>query len=420
MTPGETARMALRQLARHRVRSALATLGIVFGVGAVISMLSIGEGARRQTLEQIRLLGLEIIRVRSVKPPALENAPERESWVFTYGVTLEEVRRLRRALPDIERAVPVRDLRSDVRAGRRKGETQVLATTADFLQAVRCGLRDGRFLLPSDETESRRVCVLGAGARRKLFPLGEALGQFVQVDAEFFRVVGVLEDVSAAAGRALQGIGVQDGLFIPYQTFLSRFGSTTMKGGQGTYEAIRLELDEVLLKVSDAGKVEGVAAAVRRALETRHDRADWEVSLPLELLRQSRRTQRTFNLVMGSIAGISLLVGGIGVMNIMLANVVERTREIGTRRALGARRKDILFQFLAESAALCCLGGAAGILLGAAGAWAIARAASWPTVVPLWAVVPAFFISAAVGVGFGTYPAWKAAALDPVEALRQG
>ncbi len=419
----ETLKLALRSLGLQKVRAVLTMLGIVIGVAAVIAMLSISDGARRETLEQIRVMGVNNVRVRSVKPVITERKQEEQSqqggWVFSYGVRRAELDHFRALSADILEAVPLRQVRKDVWARDVKTDIRVVGTTPEFSDVLDYRAEAGRFLTDLDEREARRVCVLGAEARRKLFRARPWAGEDVKVGSQYFRVVGVMEDKTIRGGSAISVTDLNNQAYVPYSAVMEAFGMTSIKGSQGTMEAVRVEVDEAILRVRDEEAIPSVGRLLKRALERAHPLGDFEVVVPLELLRQSQRTQRTFTIVMASIAALSLLVGGIGIMNIMLANVAERRKEIGTRRALGARKRDIRRQFLMESVALSLLGGAAGVVLGMAGSRVIQAAAGWPTVVSGLAIVLAFVVAAATGVAFGTFPAVKAAAVDPIVALRE-
>jgi putative ABC transport system permease protein len=418
----ETALLALKSVALQKVRALLTMLGIVIGVAAVIAMLSISEGARLETLQQIRILGVNNLRVRSVKPVITERKDEEkanEDWIFKYGVRLDELLRFKTILPDIETVVPIRELRKDVWAGDTKTDITVVGTTHELSDVLSYRARVGRFLSPLDSASLRRVCVLGSEAKRKLFRFKPWEGQDVLVGDAYFRVIGVMEDKAAKGSGGISLPNMNNQVYVPYSTAMATYGATSIKGSAGKWEAIVVEVDEAILKVRGEDRIVPVGRSVRHSLQKAHPLGDFEVIVPLELLHQSQKTQRTFTIVMASIAALSLLVGGIGIMNIMLANVAERKKEIGTRRALGARKRDIRRQFLAESVLLSLMGGAIGVALGAGGARLIQSAAGWQTVVSPVAVGLAFAVATAAGVVFGTWPAIKAASVDPIVALRE-
>ena len=417
----ETARLALKSLALQKFRALLTALGVVIGVAAVIAMLSISEGAKRETLEQIRVLGVNNIRLRSVKPVAADRKQEQQqnqNWLLSYGMSRKELLHFKSLSPDIETVVPIREVRKDVWAGDKKTDIHVVGTTPELFKVLKYSAEEGRLLTELDLLEGRAVCVVGAEARRKLFRTRTWRDQDVKVGGQFYRVVGVTEEKPIKSGGPVQVSNLNNLVYIPYSALMKDFGATSIKGQSGSWEAIRVEIDEAIVSVAREESIIPVGRILERALARTHTKGDFEIVVPLELLRQSQKTQRTFAFVMLSIAFLSLLVGGIGIMNIMLANVAERKKEIGTRRALGARKRDILRQFLMESVVLSCLGGLLGLLLGFIGAMIIHSAAGWQTVVPPVAIFLAFTVAATTGIVFGTFPAVKAAGLDPIEALR--
>ena len=418
MTLGETARLALRSLWLQKFRALLTALGIVIGVAAVIAMLSISEGARREALEQVRVMGVNNVRIRSVKPIINERKKQDQAdqggWISRYGITPEELDHLKVLSEDIDTIVPLREVRKDVWARDVKTDIRVVGTTRGLMNVLDYRPEAGRFLSSLDERDARSVCVLGAEARRKLFRTRPWAGEDVKVGEHFFRVVGVMEE---KPGKA-QAADLNNQIYVPYSTVMSVYGPLSMKLGQGNFEAVSVEVDEAIVRVRGEDEIPVVDRTVRRALERTHPDGDFEVVVPLELLKQKQRTQRTFTIVMASIAALSLLVGGIGIMNIMLANVAERKKEIGTRRALGARKRDIRLQFLMESVMLSLMGGLAGVACGVAGSQVIQTAAGWPTVISGISVVLACVVAAATGIVFGTFPAVQAASVDPIVALR--
>jgi len=407
-----------RDLARYKLRSALTMLGIVFGVAAVISMLAIGEGSRRKALAEIEKLGIRNIAVWSRKPPEETRATtEEESWMMSYGLTFTDLRHIRETVPMISRVVAGRDVRKDVTFRRRKMTTRVLGCEPEYADVMNFFPAEGRFIQPLDMERRNKVAVIAQGARRELFPLEEPLGQWIRVGGKLFEVVGVMEP-RGEGSAAFSPADLDRDVYIPQTTALALFGTTSFKRQSGSYESVALELDEIIIEVGEPADVPEVARVVSAILEKNHDKQDYVVKVPLDLLLQAQAQERIWNIVMGSIAGVSLLVGGIGIMNIMLASVTERTREIGIRRALGAKRRDIIVQFLIETVVLSIVGGLSGIVLGAGSARLVTFYAGYDTVMTVFSVVLAFGISAAVGIIFGIYPAWKAAYMDPIEALR--
>jgi putative ABC transport system permease protein len=394
-------RLGMRGLKIHKLRSSLSILGVVFGVAAVVAMSSVGEGARRQTLAQVTALGIDSITVRPRAPSPGEPPPA--------GLPAVAAQSLLRVVPGILSVAPVRVAELPADAGGRQAAAIVIGTTRQYRGVARLTLARGRFLADLDVADAKRVGVLGASLASALFPLGDPLGRSVRVGGDFFQVVGVLEGRASAHGSslALRGRDLNRALLVP----LPALDQRTPGSDDG--------VDEIVFQV---GSPEGVvpAAGVARALLQRATHGEpLELVVPREILRQRERTQRIFDVVTGAVAAISLLVGGIGIMNIMLASVAERTREVGIRRALGARRKDIAAQFLAESSLLTVAGGVLGSVLGLVGSFLIQHFAGWPTALRPSMLAAALLMALAVGIGFGFYPAWYAARLEPMDALRQ-
>jgi len=413
-----TVRLGVRSLLLHKLRSALTTLGVLFGVSSVIAMLAIGEGASLEAQEQIRQLGSQNVILRSVKP-AEEQVSNQRQRVISYGLTHEDLARIQDSFPAVRRAVPLRQLPEEVRFGGSAIRPDVISTLPAFRDATGRVVSLGRFLDEVDERTVANVCVLGYEVARALFPFQDPLGERVKVGADYFTVVGtLLPRVRLGSDRPEAGEDNAGELFIPLSTGTKWFGETLVKMRSGSMDMEQVELHEIIVEVDHAENVPMVADAAREMLEREHAQRDYKVVVPLELLLRAEETKRIFNIVLGSIAGISLLVGGIGIMNVMLATVTERTREIGIRRALGAKRRHIVTQFLVETVVLSVGGGVLGILLGVLIPVAVEEFADMRTVVTPSGPLLAFGISAGIGVVFGLYPAWRAATMDPVEALR--
>ncbi|MEX1026312.1 MAG: ABC transporter permease [Planctomycetota bacterium] len=403
----------------HKLRSALTTLGVLFGTSSVIAMLAIGEGGSYEAQEQIRLLGSQNVILRSVKPPQEAGGSNQQSRILTYGLLNADFDRVRETFPAVALAVPVREFAKEVRVGARVSSPRILATEPSYIDVTGRIVAAGRFLIPDDERVRRNVCVLSTELARKLFPFESSLGKEVRIESNYFVVVGtLLPRVPTGDDPAKVGADVTGELFIPLATANDFYGVMQVKQSAGTREMEEVELHEVILGVDHPENVALVANASREMLRRFHKKHDHDVVVPLELLARAEETKRIFNIVLGSIAGISLLVGGIGIMNVMLATVTERTREIGIRRALGAKRRHIVSQFLIETVVLSVGGGLAGVGLGLLIPEIVERFADLKTIVTPMAPVLAFCISAGVGVIFGLYPAWRAATMDPVEALR--
>jgi putative ABC transport system permease protein len=418
---GHTVRLGLRSLAAHRLRSGLTMLGIVLGVGSVIVMLAVGEAARYQALKQLEDLGANTILLRSVKPT---DEPSQQQGVdlLAYGLTFNDLARIRGTVPTVAAATPMREYRKTVRHLDRKLEARVVGVTPDFLRQHNIRVATGRGIDALDEEGFANVAVLGAGAAEVLFPTQDPVGRTVSLDCvdrlRSFTVVGVAEPKTLATGDGGGDTDFNRVVMIPFATDRARLGRELITLKAGSFSVERLEISQLTVTVGDIADVPRTARALQSLLDQFHPRKDVTVTVPLDLLRKAEETQRLFTLILGSIAGISLLVGGIGIVNIMLATVTERTREIGIRRALGAKRKDIAAQFLAETLLLSCLGGVLGVALGVGLAYVVSGLIGLPTIIRAWSPVVAFGVSVLVGLASGVYPARRAARLDPIEALR--
>ena len=417
-TFSRTVKLGVRSLMLHKLRSILTTLGVLFGVSSVIAMLAIGEGASLEAQDQIRQLGSQNVILRSVKPPedAVSNQRQR---VLSYGLTHADRARIDETFPGVRRTVPLRQLPEEVRFGTTALRPDVISTIPNYLVATGRVVSQGRFIEDFDEKSVANVCVLGYEVARSLFPFSNPLGERVKIGPDYFTVIGtLLPRVRLGDDRPEPGDDIAGEVFIPLTTGQKWFGETLVKMRSGSMDMEEVQLHEIIVEVEHAENVPMVAAACREMLARQHTQRDTKVVVPLELLLRAEETKRIFNIVLGSIAGISLLVGGIGIMNVMLATVTERTREIGIRRALGAKQRHIVTQFLVETVVLSVGGGILGIMLGILIPVAVERFADMRTVVTPGAPLLAFGISAGIGVIFGLYPAWRAATMDPVEALR--
>jgi len=408
MTFSESFESALANLASHKLRSALTMLGMIFGVGAVIAMLSIGAGAEKQALEMIERLGVRnvILRSKEMKDEELEEVRKK-----SQGLSWRDAQAIQDAVPGVELVAARLTIEPyKILSSTSKTKAKVYGVSYQQSEISRLRLSEGRFLDALDEKENAQVCVIGSGVRRDLFGYGPALGSDLKVNDVWLTVVGVLRD--EAGGSTFEGVQLgttADEIYLPVTTASRKFDRPPLKA----------PLDDLVVRLSRATEPRATSALVRELVDRIHGGAgDFELVVPEALLEQNRRTQRLFSIVMGCIAGISLLVGGIGIMNIMLATVLERTREIGVRRAVGARRLDIRNQFIIESFSISVLGGVSGIAAGLLIARAVAAYAGWPTVVTLASIVLSTGVSIAVGLASGIYPAVRAAALDPIDALR--
>lgn len=415
-----TIKTGVNSLLLHKLRSLLTTLGVLFGTGSVIAMLAIGEGASYEAQEQIKNMGSQNVILRSIKPPEDPNQNSNStSRVIRYGLTDDDLDRIESTFPGVKRVVPMRVLPKEVRFGETVVQPRVIATRPVYIEVTGRMVWEGRFLTDEDERTGKNVCVIGTEVARALFPFNTALGEQIKIGGDYFTVVGTIAPrVPIGDDRPEAGVDVTGEVLIPFETARKRYGKMQVKQRSGSREMTEVDLHEVVVEVDDPDNVPVVADASRVMLGKFHRDRDYEVVVPLELLARAEETKRIFNIVLGSIAGISLLVGGIGIMNVMLATVTERTREIGVRRALGAKRRHIVTQFLVETICLSVGGGLMGVALGLAIPVVVERFADMRTIVTPTAPVVAFCISAGVGMLFGIYPAWRAASMDPVEALR--
>jgi putative ABC transport system permease protein len=395
----------------------LTGLGIVFGVASVVAMLAIGEGLSQEAQARIRRLGSRNLLMDSRSPPSSEDVSEERQRVLEYGLLYQDLERVRQTVPGVNRAVPRRDVPEEVRWGPRKVRAKVAGTEPAYADVANLDLEMGRFLNPTDGRELRSVCVLGSEVAERLFMGRDPIDRTVRAGSHPYRIVGVLQ--AQGDGGSGTGAEIDTAVFVPLETMQDKYGDVIRGRSTGSFSLERVELHRIIVETERLEDVTAVAAVLRSLVDRWHPKDDVGLTVPLELLREARRTRRMFTVVLATIAAISLVVGGIGIMNIMLASVLERTREVGIRRALGARRRHIILQFLAETVLLSVIGGGIGLLLGIFLPQLISYFWPVPTVVTPWSLGLAFGSSAAVGVIFGLYPAARAADLDPVEALRR-
>jgi len=414
-------RLAVRSLRAHLVRSILTSLGIIFGVCGVIAMLGITEGASYQSQLYLRELGSDKIIIRSVNPPEEDKASESRRGPNVYGLNADDVARLQSNIPDVVRCVTLHQSKKYLSFGTKRQTVSVFGTGPELGLVARIRMAAGRFLTVSDmviEPVPKAACVMPASLARRVFGYLDPIGQTVLIGAEPFHLVGILAQVPQAVEA---GMGGRDEcVFVPDTVRKRRLGKFTLLRAKGGFQFERVDVSQIILQMKDEEAVSVGAGIARSLLSRTHDKADYLVKVPMELLAQKRKQTRLWAIVLLVIAGISLVVGGIGIMNIMLASVTERTREIGVRRALGAKQADIAVQFLVESVALTIVGGLLGIAVGLLGPWAVDRAGVLPfeTIITPWAIVVPFLRAVAVGLVSGLYPALRAAKLDPIEALR--
>jgi len=423
-----TVKLGIKSLWMHRLRSILTMLGIIFGVCSVIAMLAIGEGASREAQDAIAQLGSTNLIIETVKPPEEQTDTGKTETIHKYGLTYTDAESIRNTIPNVEVTVPIREIDQKARYLNREVAIKIVGTIPWYTEISPIRLLRGRFLSSIDLYHQLAVCVLDDQVAHKLFAFDDPVGMDARIYGSYYRVVGIVdhgakvETVDTFTDRAatLSGDsgGVTGNVYIPLTTAKCRFPeiSLSISGGSGSGE--KVELQKITVKVDSAEQVLPLRDVVNTLLNRRHEKQDYHIVVPLELLRQAARTRRIFSIVLGSIAAISLLVGGIGIMNIMLATVSERTREIGIRRALGAKKWDIIVQFLSETLLLTWAGGLLGIVLGSIIPFLVTYFGHMPTVITGGSLVLAFGVSAMVGITFGLYPAYRAANMDPIESLR--
>ncbi|MCA9278965.1 MAG: ABC transporter permease [Phycisphaeraceae bacterium] len=432
----ETIKLGLTSLRLHLLRSILTALGIIFGVAAVIAMVSIGEGSTLEALKRIESLGARNIIIRSVKPPQ-ENQPNmgNQSFVISFGLSRDDLAAIRHAFPDAAHIVPVKSTGREILRNENIIVSQAFGTTPDLINVARLQMGRGRYLVQDDLDNERQVAVIGAAVATQLFQFEDPVGQVLHIDDQPFTVVGVLKPVGFAggAGATLIGRDLNHDVHIP---ITSIDNDIVVRRTAGSFEATEVEVNEIYVEAATSDHVLPDSRRIRRLLEVTHPKMDdVDLVVPFELLEQARKASLTGRAVSATIAGISLLIGGIGIMNIMLATVTERTREIGIRRALGATKKHIVWQFIVETSVLSALGGLIGVALGVSISllldWGVPKLprigflrqyidpdVSLPTHVTGWSIMVAFVIAVLTGLIFGIYPARRAAAQDPIVALR--
>ncbi len=410
-------RLGVKTLLLHKMRSVLTMLGMVFGVGAVIAMLAVGEGASKQALDQIKKLGSQNIIITSQKPIGQSGSGTMQVRMSIYGLLYDDVDRLEQSFETVIRTVPAKLIRGQGRVNDQSLELRLVGTTPNWFELVSRELLVGRTITDVDMENNAAVVVLTEHGARKLLVGKATIGSQVLINQGYYTVIGVIQSESSPSGN-MQTPDQEIDAYIPLAVAKERFGNINVTRSSGSQTRELVELHQMIVQVDSLKNVESTAAGIERMLSNFHPKGDYKLSVPLALLRQAEATQRTFNIVLGSIAGISLLIGGIGIMNIMLASVTERTREIGIRRAIGAQRSQIVSQFLIETVVLSVTGGLIGIGIGILIPWLITKFADMPTVVTAWSVMLSVVISIGVGVIFGMYPAMRAARLDPIVALR--
>jgi putative ABC transport system permease protein len=418
--------LALRSLRLHKLRSFLSVSGIIIGTAAVIILLAFGKGSMEDTLNFIRQQGTTNVIIRSVKPTEDTSSGGRRSWIAKYGLTWDDYERCI-TYDTVVGQVPMRAFLQDVRRGERATRARVVATTTAYGRINRFDMAVGRFLVGDDDATFQNVVVLGAKVAEDLFPFEHAVGQSIYLNKHQYRVVGVikprrLQGTTTASGQTAED--PDNDLYLPIRTCQVRFGAKVFIPQGSSRIAEEVQLHQITLTVSDVSTVRSTGDAVRDLVGRYHTKKDWEVVVPLDRLEEAERARDSYNWLLFWIASISLFVGGIGIMNIMLATVTERTREIGIRRALGAKRRDITMQFIIEAVVQTTLGGVLGVLVGLTVVFGIPLLTRvlldkpLPVQLELWSIFLSLGVAVTVGVLFGWYPAHRASRLDPIEALR--
>ena len=418
------AQIGIKSIYSHGLRSLLTVLGIVIGVAAVIAMLAVSEGASFEAQQQFRDLGASNILLKSVKPAEVEETSRQgfgPPQAIVYGLTNDDIRTVRDTIPGVSNVIPSRITKKNVWNGGYSMNTDVVGTTIDYPISRNYNLRAGRFFSESEMREHSNVVVLSDEVASVLFPIDNPLGQSVRIDSDYYNIVGIMESEgfsNLGQNQAGSSNAAPSRIFVPITSSRTRFGETTTRQTAGGVESETVELHEAIIQLDNQEAVIEVGEIIGQILQRRHRDVDYAIEVPLALLRQAEESALRDQIVAGAIAGISLLVGGIGIMNIMLASVTERTREIGIRRALGAKKRDIVLQFLIEAVILSGVGGLIGVILGIIIPFIISTFWGMTTIVTPVAPMLAFSISALIGVLFGIYPSMRAADMDPVEALR--
>jgi len=426
----------------------LTALGIIFGVAAVIAMLAIGRGAQQEILEQIKMVGVNNIMITPIVEPAGEEDSEngngeKEQRKFSPGLTLQDVEAIREVVPTVHTLSPEIAVNSHVTRGGKRATAKLIGVSNEYYQIFNLNLQAGQFFNDYQEENGIPVCIIGDNIKNQFFSSENAIGQYIKFANVWLRVVGVLEKTNVSLTR-FEDIGVNvmnDNIYIPVKTMLLRFQNralvaTRIKASATTVTRNRHmiaisatpsqnvssnyhQLDRIVVQVNESNELSPSTDLLSRLMLRRHENVkDFEITVPELLLKQEQRTKDIFNIVLGAIASISLLVGGIGIMNIMFASVMERIKEIGTRLAIGAQKRDIVVQFLAEAVLISVTGGLIGVILGIVASFLITELAGILTIVTPISVIIAFVVSASVGVIFGYSPAKRASERDPIESLR--
>lgn len=402
--------LAVKGLADHKVRSFLTMLGIIFGVASVIAMLSIGEGAKREAIAKYKDLGVNNIIVREKKLSDTELEEVRAK--FSPGLSLHDAEVIAEIVPEVTSVASQAEISADVKYEDKSVRSTVIGVTPEFLRIMNYTPQSGEFISDFHNGARLKVCVIGAGVASTLFPGEEAVGKMIKIEDQWVEVVGVLETKTLFAETVgeLAARDLNTDVYMPLTTFLGRFNAEQVLSSQ---------IQQITVQVENSGRLMESSVLIDEILKRHHfNNKDYDIVIPYELLKQEEKERQVFNILLGAIAAISLIVGGIGIMNIMLATVMERTREIGIRRAIGATKSDIMNQFVSEAVAISIAGGIIGVLLGITLSLLVSVFTDITTYVQLYSIVIAFAFSVIVGVSFGYLPAKNAANLKPVDSIR--
>ena len=410
MHVGENIRLALQGLADHKFRSFLTMLGIIFGVASVITMLSIGEGAKREAIAKYQDLGVNniIIREKELSDDELEEVRAK----FSQGLSLQDAAVIKEIVPGVQSIAAQAEMNTEVRRADLSAKSTVIGITPEFFNMMNYRIGNGRTIDQEHYDRRLKVCVLGAGVAATLFRHENPVGQMLKMDDQWLEVIGVLESKTLFTETVgeLAARDLNTDIYVPLSTFLNRFTREQL---------LCSEIQQITVQLDGAGRLVEAAGLISSILRRHHyNNEDYNIVIPYELLKQEEKERRIYNFLLGAIAAISLIVGGIGIMNIMLATVMERTREIGIRRAIGARKADIMSQFVTEAVAISITGGLIGVLLGVMLSLTVSLFTDISTCIRLYSIVIAFAFSVLVGVSFGYLPAKNAADLKPVDSIR--
>jgi putative ABC transport system permease protein len=406
----ENIKLAISGLTDHKFRSFLTMLGIIFGVASVIAMLSIGEGAKREAIAKYQELGVNNIIVRDKSLSSEEQEEVRAK--FSQGLSIQDAQVIKEIVPGVERIASQAEISAEVKYTDQSVKSTVIGITPDFFQMMNYKLKAGELLNDTHNSLRRKVCILGAGVAKSLYKQEDPIGKMVKIEDQWLEVIGVLESKTLFTETVgeLAARDLNNDVYIPLATYLGRFGKEN---------PLDSEIKQITVQIENSKHIMEVSNLIREILKRHHfNNEDYSIVIPYELLKQEEKERQIYNFLLGAIAAISLIVGGIGIMNIMLATVMERTREIGIRRAVGARKADIMSQFVSEAVAISITGGIIGVFLGVTLSLTVSLFTDVSTYIRLYSIFIAFAFSVIVGISFGYLPAKNAANLKPVDSIR--